>query len=50
MPSGLVVPQQLIDAQQSHLGIVVVSDQCNDLCQQQIYRAQQLYLSIGKHA
>ena len=50
MPSGLVVPQQLIDAQQSHLGIVVVSDQCNDLCQQQVYRAQQLYLSMGKHA
>ena len=50
MPSGLVVPQQLIDAQQSHWGIVVVSDQCNDLCQQQVYRAQPLYLSMGKHA
>jgi cytochrome oxidase Cu insertion factor (SCO1/SenC/PrrC family) len=50
MPSGLVVPQPLIDAQEQHWGIVVVSDRCEDTCQQQVYRAQQLYLSMGKHA
>jgi cytochrome oxidase Cu insertion factor (SCO1/SenC/PrrC family) len=50
MPSGMVVPQPLIDAQEKHWGIVVVSDRCDDNCQQQVYRAQQLYLSMGKHA
>lgn len=50
MPSGLIVPQPLITAQQNHWGIVVVSDQCEPLCQQQVYRAQQLYLSMGKQA
>lgn len=50
MPSGLVVPEQLIEAQQGHWGLIIVSDTCPSLCQQQLYRAQQLYLSMGKEA
>jgi len=50
MPADLTVPAKLIEAQQGHWGIVVVSDNCNETCQQQVHRAQQLYLAMGKRA
>jgi len=50
MPAGLTVPTKIIQAQEGHWGLVVVSDTCDDTCQQQLYRAQQLYISMGKEA
>jgi len=50
MPKGMTVPTALIEAQGSHWGLVVVSDTCNNSCQQQLYRAQQLYIAMGKEA
>ena len=50
MPMGLTVPKNIINAQQGHWGIIVVSDTCNEECQQQLFRAQQLYLAMGKRA
>ena len=47
---GLVVPQQVIDAQNSEWGLVIISDKCDATCEQQLYRLQQLYLSMGKQA
>jgi hypothetical protein len=44
------VPKNIINAQQGHWGIIVVSDTCNEECQQQLFRAQQLYLAMGKRA
>jgi len=50
MPAGMTVPSQLVTAQEGHWGLVVISDTCEQHCQQQLYRAQQLYLSMGKEA
>jgi cytochrome oxidase Cu insertion factor (SCO1/SenC/PrrC family) len=50
MPSGMTVPTQVVNAQEGHWGLIVVSDDCNESCHQQLYRAQQLYLSMGKAA
>tara|TARA_R110002111_G_scaffold261835_1_gene335911 strand:- start:469 stop:1074 length:606 start_codon:yes stop_codon:yes gene_type:complete len=50
MPAGLTVPDKIVHAQDGHWGLVVVSDTCDDTCQQQLYRAQQLYISMGKEA
>ncbi len=49
MPSGLSVPQSLIDEQDGRWGLVVVSDKCDVTCQQQVYRLQQLFISLEKH-
>lgn len=50
MPAGLILPADVINAQNGHWGLVVISDKCEESCQQQLYRAQQLYLSMGKAA
>jgi len=50
VPAGLVVPQELIEAQNGEWALVVISDKCDELCQQQLYRLQQLYISMGKQA
>lgn len=47
--SGLVVPQALIDQQDGRWGLIVVSNTCNETCQQSVYRLQQLFISMGKH-
>lgn len=50
MPAGIVVPESLSNIQQGKWGLLVISEQCNDLCQQQVYRMQQVYKSMEKHA
>ena len=49
MPSGMQVPTTLTDLQQGKWGLLVISTDCDELCQQQIYRLQQLHKSMGKH-
>ena len=47
---NLIVPDTMIAAQNGNWGLVVISDQCPAYCQQQLYKMQQLYLSMGKQA
>lgn len=47
--AGLIVPQTLIDQQDGRWGLIVASDKCDQRCQQEIYRLQQLFISMGKH-
>mgnify|MGYP000155490570 CR=1 FL=1 len=49
MPAGLQVPQTLTEMQQGKWGLLVISNDCDLLCQQQVYRLQQLHKSMGKH-
>lgn len=46
---GLIVPQALIDRQDGRWGLIVASDKCAERCQQEVYRLQQLFISMGKH-
>ena len=46
---GLVVPQSLINRQDGRWGLIVASDKCELSCQQEVYRLQQLFISMGKH-
>lgn len=47
--AGTHVPEDLTQIQQGKWGLLVISDDCNTLCQQQIYRMQQLHKSMAKH-
>ncbi|MCX4187214.1 hypothetical protein [Methylophaga sp. OBS4] len=49
MPAGIQVPTNLTDIQQGKWGLLVVSDTCDEQCQQQVYRMQQLHKSMGQH-
>jgi hypothetical protein len=49
MPAGMIVPSSLI-SEERQWRLVVVSDKCDDLCQQQVHRLQQLYLSLPKES
>ena len=50
MPAGLTVPSSLITDEDRIWRLVVVSDKCDDLCQQQVYKLQQLYISMPKQS
>lgn len=50
MPAGMIVPGSLIGEEERQWRLMVVSDKCNDLCQQQVYRLQQLYISMPKES
>jgi hypothetical protein len=45
---GLVVPQALVDEQNGRWGLIVASDACDATCEQEVYRLQQLFISMGK--
>lgn len=47
--AGIHVPEALTHIQQGKWGLLVISDDCNTLCQQQVYRMQQLHKSMAKH-
>jgi hypothetical protein len=47
-PAGIHVPETLTNIQQGKWGLLVISENCNSLCQQQVYRMQQLHKSMGK--
>ena len=47
MPAGIHVPVSLSNIQQGKWGLLVISDDCDVLCRQQIYRMQQLHKSMG---
>jgi len=47
MPAGIQVPVTLTNIQQGKWGLLVISDDCNVLCQQQVHRMQQLHKSMG---
>lgn len=49
MPAGMTVPATLTNIQQGKWGLLVISDNCGEPCQQQVYRLQQLYKSLAKH-
>jgi len=48
MPAGLQVPDYLNNVQHGKWGLVVISDDCDLPCEQQVYRLQQLHKSMGK--
>ncbi len=50
LSAGLIVPESIIEAQNGEWGLLIVSDSCDNTCEQQLYRMQQLYLSMGKEA
>jgi glutathione peroxidase-family protein len=47
--AGIHVPEALTQIQQGKWGLLVISNDCNTLCQQQVYRMQQLHKSMAKH-
>ena len=47
--AGIHVPETLTQIQQGKWGLLVISDDCMTLCQQQVYRMQQLHKSMAKH-
>lgn len=47
--SGLVVSQALIDEQSGRWGLIVATDACDTTCEQEVYRLQQLFISMGKN-
>lgn len=49
MPAGIHVPVTLTNIQKGKWGLLVISDDCNGSCQQQVYRMQQLHKSLGKY-
>lgn len=46
---GLKVPATLSTQLAGKWGLVVISEQCLQDCQQQVYRMQQLHKSLGQH-
>lgn len=47
MPTGMTVPQQLFDELDGKWGLLMLSQQCNSGCEEQLYRLQQLHTAMG---
>lgn len=48
MPAGISVPAMLTEMQKGKWGLLVISHSCDEQCQQQVYRMQQLHKAMGK--
>lgn len=47
-PHGIFVPTELMDSLDGKWGLLVLSQQCEELCRNQLYRMQQLHTAMGR--
>lgn len=47
MPAGMTVPQQISDELDGKWGLLMLSQQCNNGCAEQLHRLQQLHTAMG---